>query len=561
LLAGTTGDIMRRLRFSIAVVICVVCLPSFSIQALGWEFELQGVFSWKYSWLDQHGTGGFFGPYDVDNGAGTTTANLNLWTGALFDTNLSPGASAGWSRQQAQFTPTLKINRAIRLRAEYRIGSYGNPLDALYLSEDFPGIGNAISEGQWTMFWVTAETPWGTIEFGKRPWVFGTGLQYDGADGATIESVRLVAPMGPLRLGIGFHPFRFAGRSTNPAYGDPYDLLISRYYTRGSKSGGLSKDFEAFATYSAGAFEAGILGCYGSFHIGPEAALGANQPVAQDSDYFHGTTFLKYFGGSFFFNAEGAWLYWTDKYSDPTSIVGPPNPRYIEQWRYMLEFGIVAGPTKLTFLQAWTPGPDRRGGRLIGKQSAAFTWHPSFDSFLGNYDVFNPYSYLFSNGYGSGTNAFDLSGDGFVRDALVLAVRLDYALAANLNVFGSFFRAERTSKGYGWGCLAPNDAAFNGTANDGNTAFNINGANGSPNIPETSLGFEINAGLNWQLLEGCTAGVVFGYWQPGRWFSYACVDRSVSGWQAPAAGNLWGTRPGRRIDPVTGGQLEFAFFF
>ena len=121
----------------------------------------------------------------------------------------------------------------------------------------------------------------------------------------------------------------------------------------------------------------------------------------------------------------------------------------------MVETGVFCGPAKVSFISAWTPGPDRRNSTLIGKQSAAFVWHPTFDLFLGNYDVFRPYSWLFTYNYGSGFNAYNLSLDGYLRDAWFLGSRVDYAVAANLNVYGTFAWMERTSNGYGWGAIAP----------------------------------------------------------------------------------------------------------
>jgi hypothetical protein len=306
---------------------------------------------------------------------------------------------------------------------------------------------------------------------------------------------------------------------------------------------------------------AGILGVYGSYHVGPEARLGANQRVGQDSEYFHGTAFLRFNNGRYFYSTEIAWLYWTDKYTDPLGRVGPPNPRYVEQVRLMTEQGIYAGPIKASILEAWTPGPDRRNGALIDKQAAAFVWHPTLDGYLGNYSLFRPYSYLFSYDYGSGLNAYNLSRDGSVRDALVIALRLDYAVAVNLNAYGSFFYARRTANGYGWGCLAPNDKSFDKTTvNDGNIRFSVNGIAGSPNIPENELGYEVDTGFEWKLLEGWSANVVVGYWQPGKWFNYACIDRSVVDWNLSGAANF-GTRPGRTIDPVMGGEFSFNFQF
>ena len=128
----------------------------------------------------------------------------------------------------------------------------------------------------------------------------------------------------------------------------------------------------------------------------------------------------------------------------------------------------------------------------------------------------------------------------------------------------SYFWAQRTSHGYGWGCIGPNDFSYNATAPDGNISINLNGHPGAadaPNIPETSLGWEVDLGIVWQLLDGYAVSALFGYWQPGPWFSYACVNRAVSAWNAPTAGNFWGTRPDRLIDPIIGGEIALGYAF
>jgi len=62
-------------------------------------------------------------------------------------------------------------------------------------------------------------------------------------------------------------------------------------------------------------------------------------------------------------------------------------------------------------------------------------------------------------------------------------------------------------------------------------------------------------------LEGWTLSGVFAFWQPGKWFNYACIDRSVPGWNAPSPGNLYGVRPDRHIDAVIGGEVSMIFSF
>jgi hypothetical protein len=541
---------------------------------------MNGSLHWVYEAYNQSGTKGFFGPYNVDNGGVSRAANLNFWNGGQFDTNITTSAQARWSYFHVEIEPIIKINPAIKITGLYRLGTYGDPVASDYHTQDAPGTKNAFSEGQWTLFWVTAQTPLGVFGIGKRPWTFGNALQYDGEDAASTESIALTVPYGPLDIGLAFYPYRFAGDSSIFAYwpDNPYSLSVypflpdgvtRQYFSRADGSGSFSKDFLAFVMYSGGPLRAGILGSYGAYHIGPEAEL--IDPlfppilplVAQDTELCHGTAFMKYNNGRFFFNAEAAWVYWTDRFhADPSALISPPNPRYIEQWRYMVELGAIAGPARVSLLHAWTPGPDRRAGTIIGKQPAAFVWHPNYDRQLGNFDVFRPYSYLFCYNYGSGLNAYNLSWDGYLRDASVFAARGDYAVASNLNVYASFFYANRTSNGYSWGSIGPNAGVGDFFyIPDGNVSFNINRYPTSPNIPDTALGYEINAGLDWKLLEGWTAGIVVGYWQPGKWFNYACVDRSVPGWEAGTAANNFGTRPNRTIDPIIGGEFSLVFEF
>ncbi len=534
-----------------------------------WELQLEGRFIYTYEWYDQQGSKGFFGPYDTDNGLNTNAANLNFWSnGARFDTQLATGKSSGWSFFKVEAEPTLKINEAIRARAKYRIASYGHPDAWDYISQTQPGVNVAISEGQWTLFWMTAQTPWGQVVFGKRPWIFGLGMQYDGNDSITSESILINAPYGPLDIGIGFYPYRYVGNSTLPELGDPFDLFpVREYFSRGDKSGSQSRDFLGYVVYHAGPVQAGVMGVLGSYHIGPEANLGPQQKIALDSSYTHGSVYLKYNNGRFFFNSEAAWVYWDDKYTGVDNLAALSGNRYIEQWRYVTELGFVTGPTKFSAMYAFTPGLDRRAGRHIDKQPAAFLRHPTFDAYFDNHHIFRAYAYIFAFNYGTGLEAYNLSYDGFARDTALWGGRIDYAVAANLNVYCSFMYANRVSNGYSWAILGPNISDNPPTfpnfpeTRDGNISLNLNRYPDSPNIPDNSLGYEIDAGFDWQLLEKWTATVVLGYWQPGKWFNYACIDRSVPNWETGTPANNWGTRPNRKIDPIIGGEFTMTFDF
>jgi hypothetical protein len=145
-----------------------------------------------------------------------------------------------------------------------------------------------------------------------------------------------------------------------------------------------------------------------------------------------------------------------------------------------------------------------------------------------------------------------------MTDCNVYAARFDFSAAANLNFYWSFLWAERLSKGYGWGFIQP---ALDATGiPTGSVAYSRKGtfANPAPAIPDNHLGWEIDFGFNWKILEGYVINASFGYWQPGRWFNFACVDRSNAGWKNPLPGNNFGINPDRTIDPIFGMDIVVA---
>ena len=118
------------------------------------------------------------------------------------------------------------------------------------------------------------------------------------------------------------------------------------------------------------------------------------------------------------------------------------------------------------------------------------------------------------------------NGEGHMTDANSFGARLDYAVAANLNLSGAFFYADRVSGGWPWGILTL-QADTNGcgraillgqsqTPGEGlgrslNAPQN-QGPNFAPNIPDNSLGWEVGVGADWKLLEGLTLRMRGAYW-------------------------------------------------
>jgi hypothetical protein len=123
-----------------------------------------------------------------------------------------------------------------------------------------------------------------------------------------------------LDIGIGFYPHRPARRGQT-IFIDPYDLLVRSffsgpgYFNHADKSGVLGIDLVGYVVYNNGPLQAGILAAGSRYHIGPEAFL-ASRVLRRSwlgSEFFH--VLAKCSNGRFFFNAEAAWLYWTDRLS------------------------------------------------------------------------------------------------------------------------------------------------------------------------------------------------------------------------------------------------------
>lgn len=561
---------MERLYTTAVWILTLTAISLTWGHAGAWEFSTEGRLSSKYESYSQLGSSGFFGPYNVDlGGASPDAAVANAWLGVQVG-ELASGSDNAEATLYMSFYPEIHVNKAVRIRGQYYIGSWNTPgadtsLGALvrseYLNSTALGVQRSFSPGYWNTLWITAQTPLGIIVLGKRPQIFGIGTFFDGEDNKTAEPLALVVPYGPFRFGIGTFPWR-AGEG--------------RYFEITDKNNVRHPHMGGFATCSAGPLDMGINTDYVRFRCGPEGlARAVTVPTAQGRDTVipsnvvisAGGVYVKYFDGRFFFNAEYDWLNLTREnqrsltgliFQDGTGAVAPPvngsgSPfarSYIEHWRLGTEFGALAGPAKVSLLWAWIPGPDRRHGVLIDRQP-----------FLQNRDntntsFFRPYSLILAYDYGSGNGSVSPdTRNGYMTDCNVYATRFDYAAASNLNVYGSFLWAERLSKGYGWGFIQPRlDAAGIPT---GAVAYSRKGSfvSPAPAIPDNHLGWEIDCGFTWQILANYTIESSFGYWQPGKWFNFACVDRSNPGWKNPSSGNSFGINPDRTIDPVFGMRI------
>ncbi len=319
-------------------------------------------------------------------------------------------------------------------------------------------------------------------------------------------------------------------------------------------------------------FEVGTL--FSTSHVGPELARSTFSRfnyVPTDRYNSEGWVYLEFWNGPVRLRTELDWFTRQTRYQRSRSgnFFSVPAtdraegsgsffaPDFIESLRFLADARLQLGPTAFTVFYSHMPGPDRRHGILIKKQPFVRQLQQT------GLDPFYSVSSLLAYRYGSGINSF-----GDLADASAIAGRVDYAVAANLNVSASFLHATRVSHGYGWGWIRPsNDPARFGAVDyepdlqsylvqplppdPPRYAFD----EFIPAIPSRDLGWEVGLGLQWQLLDQFTVELTASYWQPGKWFNFACVDKSVAGWNNPTAANNWGVNPNRTIDPVLGIEL------
>jgi hypothetical protein len=541
---------------------------------------------------------GFFAPFNFWLGFHNAANDQNMKTSG---SSFASGADGSWNTIFMTTNMQIRMNQAIRIRGRIDIGAWNTPEQSLslaqlphseYLNSSSSGVQRSFSPLNVNTLWLTAELPWGIVTVGKRPSTWGTGLAWNGEESRTSESLALTVPYGPFRIQAAFYPARRGAVGYTPDtnnsegvpwhnnYGFPAQPWYNVYLDKSSNR--IWDITFPLVTYRSGPLDMGFQWNFVSRHSGGEGILPvtlievdpyitipsgkSSNYVYLDYDEVYGGVYMIYNNGRFFFNSEVDWDLQTSRNRRKSGLGGPmPGTfdSYVEHWRFAAEAGALAGPAKASFLYAWLSGPDRRNGNQIDRTGLQTNFGLRSNQFA-NTGFFRPYSYLMVYTYGLGTHMNTDTTNGTAEDAKILAARIDYAVASNLNVYGSFFWADRTNvSGYGWGFMRPDTRyPYWGMVRweDRNTVRNepADRNRGAPNIPDPNLGYEIGAGMDWKLLENFTVNLSCSYWQPGKWFSYACVDKAIPNWdRAPEGSNFgWGVWPGRTISPVWGLELK-----
>lgn len=574
------------------VVVCVLSVIAFStfvLPAFAWELTLKGDFEYRMRYWSRIGNKDLFGNADA---VGTDVASgegipVGLAGPGIYSAGApvirNPQANGrdpsavelvrnGFAEADCDAHVTdmrmtyylgLKIVNAIHLYAQINFGGYRYkfgqsrqlrqtttgrpfnttdpayntlfpglpPFERYYMLSTSPATGNTVAIPSLEKMYAVIQLPVGILSFGTRSFPIGTGATYGYND--RDDSIELKTSYGPFsfqtyifpfRQRIG--PYRFLATKTGVSRWEAYwqspdPNMQSQWYV-----GEVIKYAQGPAEFGIGAFSE-------RQHI---RDADHHHPIgSRDYDWYQGIFWAKYFNGRFFFNAEYAFENGDQRIN--AHVYEYNFPTYTEGYHAFVETGAIAGPVKLSFMFAQASGPDR-GTRDQNPTKI-------YEAFPINYQATAPYNYLMFNTYGGGTcgpsqkkwfgNSIHPDGTGQMTDATALACRIDYALAANLNIWGSYMWAQRLEKNgywagqFGTGNWYGYDQVSNGfpgteSAADGQHWKQLNWGGAGPYNPyvdDNFIGWEMGFGLDWKLLEGLTFSARYAYWQPGGWFDQA----------------------------------------
>ena len=494
--------------------------------------------------------------------------------------------------QRMTFMPQIRINDAIRFQSNFDLASIrqkynhrdyqtNGPLDRWYQDRTSANAFDTAMIPSINQWHLTAQLPWGVLSIGPRSFPWGTGAM--GGFNTRNDGMLFVTPYGP---------FRFLAQIYFANWPDGYGTFIP-YAALGSTGPGANSvvnydggehNSTAWAlamTYDSGPLSFGCLFLQRLLHANNANLAGSVVPVAPELGLaptayriiypnptsnvpvlygFGGFDLamavynvnLKYNNGRFFLNAEYAWAN-VDAYflGIGTSLASRPGANYSGGPQYyteaalsFLETGALCGPAKFAFMFAWSGGLALNNGNPT----------KSYNGIAINNQATDAYNYLLFHTYGGGNDApwnaglyFTNDENGQMSDAYALAARSDYAVAANLNIWGSYMWASRVEQN-GWFAGQKN---YNGVTASGTGATLPDGtnqwtaydaqhwkatympgsgaaANMNPYVDDRYLGWEANVGVDWKLLENMTVMSRYAYWQPGPWFDQAYQVVGVS---------------------------------
>jgi hypothetical protein len=583
---------MKLNRFFLLVIVGILAMAS---TAFAWEFSMQGDYEYRFRYISRTGPSDLFGNATLAQQSGVSMLTSIGLSGPVNGTVVPEGFSAKGSdgsyvQERFWVYPKFILNPAVSLQG---IFAFQTSLNGLY--QGGPNWINTPHYAGWyrsdsrsdTMkdatavlalraLWATAETPLGTFKFGRRPFEWGIGWSGLHRRDTSNSSLSLDVPYGPLAFGLGAF-LSSTGEASDPSDTRNVNRTPLTVASTNDRNETRNFDFYLSLLYRNGPLELGALDrtiAYNKVHAFPQppgtfrddmtgsiaqpffltsTTAGTDQtqfPVYGDFLLSNLVSYMKYFDGRFFFNAEYAIEWLKVRRLGGRPISGTPRS-------WALEGGGLWGPHKLSLAYFTRSGHDRQGGILdvsssTGSQTTVRQVGDSWSQYIvlgGASSAIEPYGWLIGL-YGTGNNSYDASGDPTYLDFKAFCARWDYALASNLNTWISAMIAKRQSNtGSWWG-------QYSGGVVPAQTI--------GSNVPDNNLGWEANVGIDWKLLEGLSWKIDFGYWQPGDWFKHAYVDLSLPTTIADGSGNnttAFSANPNRGLDPIMGFQTSLIVAF
>ncbi len=563
---------MRRFGF---IAIVLLLLAAMTVPAFAWEMKLKGDTEWRFRYWTRTGAKDIFGQMDP------TAVNLGVNHLATFPTGGTQNSGSGTFGVRAgennfgsdmSFTdyrmtiyPKIKVNKAISVSASVNLTSLGiysdgQPYDSsgntnygfnnsLYVPiSTRPAAANVPNTYVTLQYLKTSiHTPMMDFSIGYKTSGLGMGL-WKHKSTRSSASFSVSTKYGPFKF--GFSPYFTRRQSqweaaTSRNEGDEAQRrkeMVRDYFRalEGSIQYKCGPMVWTFVSDSYKEDQAPDISARG-------AALNPGRPSRDTLRYRFHLSF-DYFDGRFFAEGEADWFNrWragrgAADGTTPTSLSREGSDN--DAWLYGLQMGTIAGPSKITLNYFRATGDD-------------ITTRTNEDAAGGDAGISAGYvknwAYLMYYLYGTGTN-FNADGYGQPTNMQHLGGRIDYAVAANMNFWATYAYAWRDQ---------PQAYRLGGDYQTGLHTFDNDnllaaqrGGDDRP-VPDSAreIGWEIDFGANWQILQNLTWNATFAYWQPGTWWSYAYPNTANIYRQNPGAAittnrddAIFGA--GREIDPL-----------
>lgn len=587
---------MGRMAARFLFVVFLVLIPH---NLLAWEFNMKGESVIRYRYWARTGGNDIFGHMNSSVYLGVN--HLLTYPSPLRDNPAiqSFGVLAGENRfgsdmnftdMRVTFYPKIVVNNAVSMEGSINLTSLGvhsggRPLGEWatpgQFNQMFVPISNRpsaidVPNTMLTVQWwrLNFRFPIFNLTVGYRPSSLAIGLWKSPCQRSS-TSISMSVPYGPVTIAIGPYlgrtatnwnqEYRDSGTATTYRKDDDRNYFGGVYGDIQYRNGPVAIDLSSTA-YKIDSNQAvdsrnqttGVPGLLTPV-ITPEA----------DRLVYELTLGIKYFRQIFFLNAEANYYSHYRSGLGATALHG--GTRYerldsdIKAWIYGVETGVMLGPAKVTLSYARSTGDDpstRKDDEDSARGSTGL-----------NDCVMKYWAFLMYHMYGTGTN-WNAAGNGQPTNLHHIGGRLDYAIASNLNLFltNSWAWRDQTNANILGGNYSHTLARFNNNTVAGQqrlAGFDtpVSGLRAVPDYA-SFVGWELDFGVNWKIIENVTWNSVFALWKPGSWWSYAypntaAIYRRNNGTvpQDPKDQAGATTGLGRTIDPLIALQSDITIEF